>query len=96
MVGINSVFWRVVESNHLVDILNQTDLIEDIDGEEKLGQPMISLSTQQDWGGLSLFVLPWFRERTFPSEEGRLRSQSGTDKLTAIRRQLQDENYKYL
>jgi len=48
LVGINSVFWRVVESNHLVDILNQTDLIEDIDGEEKLGQPMISLSTQQD------------------------------------------------
>ena len=75
LLGVNRTFWGVAESNHLVDIINQTDLVEDIDGEDKLGQPMLNLSTQQDWGNLSVFVMPWFRKRTFPSAEGRLRSQ---------------------
>jgi len=75
LVGVNRIFWGVVESNNLVDIINQTDLVEDIDGKEKLGQPMINIATQQDWGNLGFFIMPWFRERTFPSEDGRLRSQ---------------------
>ena len=76
LVGVNRVFWGVVESNHLADIINQTDLVEDVDGKEKLGQPMINLVSQKDWGDLSFYVMPWFRERTFPSKEGRLRSES--------------------
>jgi hypothetical protein len=73
VVGIGKVFWGVTESRHLVDIVNQTDLVEDIDGEDKLGQPMISLNLERDWGALGLFVLPGFRERTFPDDEARLR-----------------------
>ncbi len=73
LAGVNRVFWGVAESNHLVDIINQSDLVEDIDGEDKLGQPMVNLSIQQDWGAVSLFVMPWFRERTFPGKNGRLR-----------------------
>lgn len=73
-IGIRKVFWGVTESQHLVDIINQTDLVENIDGEEKLGQPMINLNLVQDWGTLGLFVLPYFRERTFPGVEGRLRT----------------------
>ncbi len=73
-VGIRQVFWGVTESQHLVDIINQTDLVENIDGEEKLGQPMINLALLQDWGTVNLFVLPGFRERTFPGREGRLRT----------------------
>jgi len=42
LIGVNRVFWGVAESNHLVDIINQTDLVEDIDGEDKLGQPMFN------------------------------------------------------
>ena len=79
LAGVNRVFWGVAESRHLVDIINQTDLIEDLDGEDKLGQPMINLSTQQDWGAVSLFVMPWFRERTFPGKNGRLRFPLVTD-----------------
>ncbi|HED19670.1 MAG TPA: hypothetical protein ENI74_09240 [Gammaproteobacteria bacterium] len=79
LAGVNRVFWGVAESNHLVDIINQTDLVEDIDVEDKLGQPMINLSTQRDWGALSLFVMPWFRERTFPGRNGRLRFPLVTD-----------------
>ena len=73
LVGANTVFWGVTESVHLVDIINQTDAAGDIDGEDKLGQPMVNLALQRDWGELSAFVMPYFRERTFPGMDGRLR-----------------------
>jgi hypothetical protein len=79
VAGIGKVFWGVTESRHLVDIVNQTDLVEDIDGEDKLGQPMINLNLERDWGALSLFVLPGFRERTFPDDEARLRGPMPID-----------------
>jgi len=72
-VGISKVFWGVTESQHLVDIINQTDLVEELDGEEKLGQPMVNLSLIRDWGTVGLFVLPGFRERTFAGVHGRPR-----------------------
>lgn len=70
--GIGKVFWGVTESAHLVDIVNQTDLVESIDGEQKLGQPMIQLLLERDWGNLDLFVLPYQRERALPGQDGRL------------------------
>lgn len=73
LIGANTVFWGVTESVHLVDIINQSDLAGDIDGEDKLGQPMINVALQRDWGLLSLYVMPYFRERTFPGIDGRLR-----------------------
>ena len=72
--GLRKVFWGVTEFNHLIDVINQTDGVEDSDGEEKLGQPMVNLSLVRDWGILDLFVLPGFRERTFAGTDGRLRS----------------------
>ena len=71
--GISKVFWGVTETQHLVDIINQTDQVEDVDGEDKLGQPMIKASTERDWGSLDIFILPGFRERTYPGVEGRPR-----------------------
>lgn len=71
-IGIGQVFWGVAESRHLIDIINQADQVEDIDEEERLGQPMIRASRSGDWGTLDLFVLPWFRERTYPGPHGRL------------------------
>lgn len=71
--GIRKVFWGVTESQHLVDIVNQTDNVENPDGEEKLGQPMINLSLIRDWGVLDFYVLTGFRERNFPGEKGRPR-----------------------
>lgn len=72
-LGVDKVFWGVTEFVHLVDIINQTDLVESIDFEEKLGQPMVRLSVPGNWGILDFFVLPYFRERTFPGAGGRLR-----------------------
>jgi hypothetical protein len=70
--GVAKVFWGVTESVHLVDLINQTDLIENPDGEEKLGQPMVNVSVIRDWGTVDFFLLPYFRERTFPGRSGRL------------------------
>lgn len=71
-LGVRKVFWGVTESQHLVDIINQTDLVENMDGEDKLGQPMANFAWIQEWGTLDFFLLPYFRERTFPGKEGRL------------------------
>ena len=78
-IGIGRVFWGVTESYHLVDVINQTDLVENIDREDKLGQPLVNLTLIRDWGAVDLFVLPGFRERTFPGREGRLRSEPFID-----------------
>jgi hypothetical protein len=72
-LGISKVFWGTTEFVHLVDIVNQTDLVEDIDGEDKLGQPMVHLALVSDWGVVDLLALPYFRERTFPGPDGRPR-----------------------
>jgi len=73
-LGISKVYWGVTESQHLVDVINQTDNIESVDGEDKLGQPMVKASFEQDWGTVDIFVLPYFRERTFQGVEGRPRT----------------------
>jgi hypothetical protein len=72
-VGAGQVFWGVTEVRHLVDIVNQVDAVEDLDGEDKLGQPMVALTLESDWGVLDAYLLPYFRERTFPSGDARVR-----------------------
>jgi len=74
-LGLRKVFWGVTESMHLVDVINQTDLVESSDGEEKFGQPMINAACIGDWGTLDFFIMPYFRERSFPGEKGRLRGE---------------------
>lgn len=71
--GSRKLFWGVTESVHLVDVINQVDQVEDIDGEDRLGQPMVQWSSQHMWGTLDVIVMPYFRERRFPDAEGRLR-----------------------
>ena len=70
-IGIGKVFWGVSEGRDLVDIINQTDAVEQPDGDDKLGQPMINVSTVRDWGTLELYLLPGCRERTFAGPDGR-------------------------
>ncbi|MFT6916131.1 MAG: hypothetical protein ACJAWL_002448 [Motiliproteus sp.] len=72
--GISKVFWGSTESRHLVDIINQTDNLEGLDGEDKLGQPMAHFSYLLEQGELSLFWLPYFRERHFVGSQGRPRT----------------------
>ncbi len=72
-LGVDRVFWGVAESRHLVDIVNQTDLVENPSEEVKLGQPMAHLTVSGEWGAAELFALPYHRVRTFPGRHGRLR-----------------------
>lgn len=92
-VGISKVYWGVTESIHLVDIINQTDLVENLDGEDKLGQPMVNLSLIRDWGVVSMFVLPGFRERTFPGVKGRPRFGIPVDTDNAIYESSAEEKH---
>ena len=93
LAGINTVFWGVTESVHLVDIVNQTDAAGDIDGEDKLGQPMLNLAWQQDWGLISAYVLPYFRERNYPGAEGRLRTPLPVDSDRAVYESSREERH---
>ncbi len=72
-LGFDRVFWGVAESRHLVDIVNQTDLVANPNEEVKLGQPMAHLTWSGQWGVAELFALPWHRPRTYPGRPGRLR-----------------------
>jgi hypothetical protein len=72
-VGVDKVFWGTTESNHLIDIVNSTDAVENIDSSEKLGQPMVRLTTHRDFGNLDFLLLPYFRTPTASGAQGRLR-----------------------
>lgn len=69
-LGMRRVFWGVTESRHLVDIVNQSDFVENINAETKLGQPMMDLALIRDLGTFEAFLLPYERSRTFPGPEG--------------------------
>ncbi|NRA37541.1 MAG: hypothetical protein HRU15_05335 [Planctomycetes bacterium] len=69
--GISKEYWGATEFAHLVDVINQTDIVENIDGEDKLGQPMLKASWYRTWGSIETFILPYFRERNFPGVHGR-------------------------
>ncbi len=73
-VGVDKVFWGVAESRNPVDIVNQDDVLEDIGGSEKLGQPMLRLGLFGDSWAVDAFVLPGFRPREYPTVGARLAS----------------------
>ena len=62
-IGSIQNFWGVTESAHIVDIINQKDFREDLDGEEKLGQPSIRYRRYYDMDLFSFYIMPYFRER---------------------------------
>lgn len=72
-LGVGQVFWGVTESQHLVDVVNQVDLVEHPDGEARLGQPMAHVTWFGDWGAMEVIAMPFHRARTFPGRRGRLR-----------------------
>ncbi len=90
-IGVGKVFWGVTESAHLVDVVNQTDGVESLDGEEKLGQPMVQVLLEREWGNLDLFVLPYFRERTFAGKDARL--SAGLDYADAVYESSAEEKH---
>ena len=70
--GVMTEFWGVTESRHLVNVLNQSNNAENMDEEIRLGQPMIKVQFDRDWGSVSVYWLPIFRERVFAGKKSRL------------------------
>lgn len=64
-LGADKEFWGVTEFLHLVDIINQTDALESVDGEAKLGQIMLKLVYSSPYGTFSAYHLPHFRIRQY-------------------------------
>ena len=91
--GIRKVFWGVTESQHLVDIVNQTDTLERSDGEAKLGQPMLNFAWIGNYGTLDLIVMPYFRERTFAGRDGRLRAELVVDTDNPVYESSKEEKH---
>ena len=71
-LGIDTTFWGVTESRNLVDIVNQSNLAAEIDGDTKLGQPLVYWEKYSDQGNLQIHWLPYFRERIYPESRERL------------------------
>lgn len=92
-MGIGKVFWGTTEFVHLVDVINQTDAVESIEGTEKLGQAMINLSILRPWGVVDFFYLPYFRERTYPGKQGRLRFPVVIDTNNATNESSQKQHH---
>ncbi len=91
--GIGKVFWGVAESNHLVDVINQSDQVQSAEGGHKLGQPMLHWSLLKDWGTVDAFVLPYFRERTFAGVDGRPAGPLPIDQDNAQYQSSQEEEH---
>jgi hypothetical protein len=70
--GNDIVFWGVSESQRLVDVINQVDMVAGVDMEARLGQPMLSFKGWNSAGTLELYLLPYFRERHYADPAGRL------------------------
>ncbi len=92
-IGIDKVFWGVTEAAHLIDIINQSDFVESVDGEEKLGQPLVQVSTAQDFGTFDFYLLPYFRERTYPAADGRPATDIPVDEASARFESSQEERH---
>ncbi len=69
--GLGQVFWGVTESRNPVDVINQIDNLESVDGSDKLGQLMLTFKWFNDYGDFELFALPHFRERSYIGSDGR-------------------------
>ncbi len=73
-IGISRVSWGVVESRHLIDIVNPSDYARDYTGETRIGIPMLHLVFPASLGQIELLFLPWEFDPDFPGINGRPRT----------------------
>ncbi len=58
--------------------------------------PCSSSPSSEGWGTLDIFILPYFRERTFPGREGRLRPELVIDTDDAVYESSSEQSAKDL
>lgn len=69
--GVGRVFWGIAESRNIVDIINQSDFVEQSDGERKLGQALLKAAWYDELGNFEAYWLPHFRPMRLPGKHGR-------------------------
>ncbi len=70
-IGVDRRFWGQLEAGHLVDVVNQIDTLEDVDAEDKLGQPLAELKWTGAQASVSVMALPYFRDRLLQNTKDR-------------------------
>ena len=78
-VGKKQIYWGFTESNHLVNIINQDDLLEGNGVANKLGQSMIHVSNYSEMGTVDVMLMRGFNPIQFPGYKGRLRPPFAVD-----------------
>ena len=78
-LGVGTFTWGVMDAHRPVDIVNQRDLVEDFEGNAKLGQPYVRVGVGSGSWTLEALALPLHRPRTFPGVKGRLRGYVPVD-----------------
>lgn len=73
LAGVSTVSWGVLESHRPADVVNQHDFVESLSESAKLGQPMLEVAWLGETMSLRAYLLPYFRDETFPGVRGRLR-----------------------
>lgn len=71
--GVLDERWGALDAANPTNIVNQLDLVEDYEGDQRLGQPGVGLRWLGDDLTLSLFGLLWNRERRLAEGADRLR-----------------------
>lgn len=60
------VFWGVSETINIVNVINQADLKESVDGKEKMGQGMLVSRYSGNINSFSIYYLPSFEPLDYP------------------------------
>lgn len=73
-LGVGQFRWGVREGYRLPDIVNAADLVEDINGQYRLGQPYVRAARIEGSWTFEALYLPYSRPQTYPGVAGRLRT----------------------
>jgi len=72
-LGTGIFTWGALESYKPSDVMNQIDFVESVDQTQKLGLPYVSAGYVGEKVALTLYYLPYFRDKTFQGIRGRPR-----------------------
>lgn len=92
-LGILQENWSILEAWNPIDLLNQRDMVEDFQGDVKLGQPGVTASTFYQDLVISAWVLPYTRERRIAEQKDRLRTLSAPLKDSVFENGQSDSSF---
>jgi len=71
-VGWDMVTWTATEAFHPADVINSRYFDSNVEGFEKIGEPLAQLRMKLGQGAVSAYFMPFFTSPIFPSPRSRL------------------------